>query len=483
MNTAVLRTITRIVSVLGVSAVIVYVLAFNFPIFGLDLVAKDKDVSTLTPNSRVKVEKVLGTQIQRQTEDLTYFTTKSEGFDTATIRFEFMSTQPEQEIALGYKDREEWSYFTKPVNVPFLNNLNWRRVTLKPPHLYTKSGNDTKYYSYDRLIKEPPNEIVGTYFVDPANDKLEIDSLPDYQNADEQTVIDTPLRGSHTFYTYLQFEPFQFRFEKKDLNWYEGEDIVKVRVFKGNKLLTERIIEDDGITDSSRTVGDTKALDISYEGGNPQNGVYKIQLIASGDTVITAIKTNLNRIVFEPPLFVLPKNWEDVEAKKVPVTVFSDAQKFSFRTYHNESMQDIRINADTLKLDTVQEEKTYESNEDRNIITLPLGDVVINGQGYFAFKKEQYFTPFVFKRYDIRNASDLERINYLVTDYEKPFNGEGNWKIAEVTFDLKDAFYSNGKLSWIVRASGLGANGQELYIRNMEVTLHKNPIIGEGIRD
>src|SRR5258705_12087507 len=118
MDTTAVRTTTRICVIALVACVGIYVLSYNFPLFGLNLKATEKELSQLSPNTRVKVEKVLGSEIERQTDDLTYFTTKSEGFDSATVKFEFMSTSADQSLYLGFKDNTANHYKTKPVNVP-----------------------------------------------------------------------------------------------------------------------------------------------------------------------------------------------------------------------------------------------------------------------------------------------------------------------------------------------------------------------------
>lgn len=476
MDTTAIRITTRICAKALVVCVGIYVLSYNFPLFGLNHKANNNDITALLPNSRVKKENVLGTEIERQTDDLTYFTTKSEGFDSATVKFEFMSTSADQALYLGFKDSSTNHYNTKPVNLPFLNNLDWRRITFTMPFIYAK--NDRNYSSEEDFLRNPPRDPVGIYFVDPSKYETSIDMIADYSPSQKHMIIDTPLRGSHTFYVFLGFQPFEMSITKQDLNNYEGEDNVYIKVFKGTVMLTDRLIKDDGNTTSSGPMGNQETADISYEGGNPENGVYKIVIEANADTIIKKISTNLSRIVFEPPLFILSKNWNDASNLTFsPVTLYTDARKLSFRTYHTESLQEIKIGSDTVDLSGVEEEKTYENNKNYNMITIPKGDVVVEGQGYFAFTKDQYFSPFIFKKIDIRKKEDLEKVDYFVTDYLKPFNTTGNWKLAEVEFDLKDAYYSNGKLSWIIKAPGLKANGQELYIRNMEVMFHKKAII------
>ncbi len=476
MNDIQLKILVRTI---GISCMIflgVSVLFYNFPIFGMTL----KTNSELSPDEGITKINVLGREIEKQIDDYSYFEMKSQGFDNAHISFEFMTSSDDQEISLGYRDRSDWHYKTKPVNVPFLNTISLRQATTTPPFLFIK--NPSKYISFEDFLKNPPPDAVGAYITDSLKNDFSISFLPDYQPRGEETVIDIPLRGSHTFYTYLQYEPFTMTITKKDLNWHEGEDTLVARVYKNDVLLTEKQLEDDGITDASRQQLEDQSLDISYQGGYPENGVYKIVIEASGDTVITSIRTNLHRIVFDSPVYPLSVN-EDGETKIKPVVLYTDAQKLSFKTLHNESLQKIKVNDDYIQLDTLLEPKIHETEKEYNTIKIPKGDVITTGQGYFSFSKAAFFTPYVFKKITVRNKEDLDDVDYFITDYKKPYNTTGNWKNVDVEFDLKNAYYNKGMLNWIIKTPGLKSSGKELYIRNLEITLHKNPIIGKETRD
>ena len=136
--------IKLVIRIIGISILIVigvYILSYNYPLFGLTIILKEKEVSGLSPNTRVKKVLESGSEAQKQFDDFVYFTTKSEGFDKAVIKLSFLNSSPEQEIQLGFKDRAEWHYLSKPLFLPLIESLNWNVVNSRSPSLYQRVSN------------------------------------------------------------------------------------------------------------------------------------------------------------------------------------------------------------------------------------------------------------------------------------------------------------------------------------------------------
>ncbi len=469
-----LRISVRVVCIVFLIGLLIYSLIRSYPLFGLTINLSEKELSDLSPGARVKKVLASGSEVKKQVDDSIYFTTKSDGFDKAKVKLILINGNPDQEIHLGYKDQNVWHYKTKPLYLPLIENLRWNNVNAYSPTLYQKKNNIN---SFEEFIKNPPQDkVVGTYYLSEDYTRKVLDG---YAPKTTTTKIDVPLRGSHTFYTFLQNEKFSLKVNKQDLNWYEGADKLKIIVSKDGKVLNEKIVPDDGITDTSRKLLKTQSESIEYKGGYPENGLYKIQLVGNSDIIIKSIESSFSLLAFQSPIYTVTKS--DVYSSALTSVnsniIYTDARNINFQTYHSVSLQKVKVNGEMVDVNEVAKDFLYDSQKNRNQIEIPKGDIIVSGTGYFSFAKDQFFTPYIYKNYEVKGKDDLEKVDYLLTDYTKTFNLDGGWKQAEMEFDLRDAVYDKGKLSWIIRAPGLKENGNSILIKDIEVTLEKEPVI------
>src|SRR5689334_13033333 len=76
----------------------------------------------------------------KQKDDLIYFTTPYPfKFDRARVSIKFSNPNPDQQIELGFKDREIWHYDTQVADMPFMHQGEWNPVG-SGPTLYQKSA-------------------------------------------------------------------------------------------------------------------------------------------------------------------------------------------------------------------------------------------------------------------------------------------------------------------------------------------------------
>ncbi len=456
-----IRITSRNISLFFVGLVILFVGYMNFPLYGLNYELPEKRILPLSPKNRVEYTQLLGTQVHRQTDDIVYFSTPSQGYDRATARIEFINASPTQPLLVGFKDKSDWHYYTKPADLPLINSLNWIQANSVPPILYSRK--DYKYTDVNEFLDKPPSELVGAYYTDT---NFEIGWLPDYKKSTKWTTINTPLRGSHSFYVFLENEPFSLQIKKRDLNWYEGADTMKISVYKHGVLMTDVSSVDDGITDASRGSGKIQTVVIQDNEGIPENGVYRVDIKTNDDTVIESLTTTLSKIVFTPPVFPLSAT-----------TIYTDARDLTFKTLHTPPILPVRLNGQPIMLPSVNEIVPATASANYNTVVLPQGDVIVGGTGMFAFSKNQYFTPYVIKKVDIRTEADLDKLNYLITDYVRPTRSEDGYEETTLEFNLAKAVHDKDKLSWIIQAPGLKKNGGEVLIKNITITLHKDPIL------
>jgi hypothetical protein len=456
-----IKNIIQNISLTIMAIIILFIVYMNYPLYGLNYVLRDNQIPPLTPKDRVVFTNILGLTVQRQTADIVYFSTPSLGYDRASVEIEFINPSDRQSLFMGYKDRDDWHYFTKPLDLPLINNLGWIQINTIPPLLFSR--NKYNYKDFQSFLDKPPAEAVGIY---QSNGDFEIGWLPDYKKSSKWTTINTPLRGSHSFYVFLENEPFSLQVKKRDLNWYEGPDTMKVSVYKQGMLMSESTGPDDGISAASRIEGKTQTVVVQDNGSTPDNGVYRVDIKTNDDTVIDSITTTLSKIVWIPPIFPLS-----------PTTLYTDAKDLTFKTLHTPSIVPILLNGQPIFIPAVNETIPATASANYNVIDLPQGDVIVAGMGFFSLSKDQYFTPFIFKRVDIKTESDLEKINYLITDYLQPHKGNSGYKVSKLEFDLSNSIHTNDTLNWIIQAPGLKKSGGEILIKNITVILHKDPVL------
>jgi len=475
------RNFGQFLGILLLTAFIAYILLNNFAPFGIvmtySLQTTPKDISQPGPKGRVKIETHNGQIIIHQLHDLVYFSTKMPFlFDKAKVRITFKNPNPDQTISLGFQDQGTWHYANKPLDVPFLNTLNWNRIGTNPI-LYQKE----KHFNSvnDFLHNLPTNALIGTYAYD--NDLINVSStLQNYKPSPEDTIINTPLRGRHILYVYLHNEQFHMTIEKQDLNWYEDPDPMTIKVYKDRALVYQVNADDDGIEDNSRKILPPEAITIKNPGPNlPENGVYKIVIDATADTIINKITTNLHKIVFANSLFLVTNSdaYGTIVASTTATTIYTNALLLSASTYHREGLQDVTVGDQIMHITGVKDIYSITPPEDVTKIVIPKNDVALTGlQGYFAFSPEQFFQPTPYHTTSINTKDDTSLTDYILTEY-LPSQKSGDWQVKDLTFDIHSGFIKNGQLSWILMSPKLKDGNKEILIKNIEVTLYKEPWI------
>jgi hypothetical protein len=471
-----------------------YVVLSNLTPFGVNKIYKsnffDKNGIALYPGNRVNPVVVNSENLYKQVGDMIYFSTDAPfRFDAAKVKITYKNNNPDQSLFLGFQDSEAWHYQFNIIDSPLMNSLKINRLEGRVS-LYQKNS---KYSSVGAFLDSPPqNTTVGIFNLDNLVLGRARTKLEDYLPAASPTLIDTPLRGKHVLYAYLENEPFHMTIQKQDLNWYEGEDVATVNIFKDGDLVYSVTAGDDGITNDSGDVASPQNMQISNPGPElPESGVYKVVIDATGDTVIRSIKTNLHKIVFESPIFPIENNsaYPKFINATSPTVVYSGSNQFKAHTSHTPALQtlnifdptinmDIYLVLDQLKQDTFATSSATLADTAQNLmkITIPQSDVILSAlPGYFSFSPDQYFQPTPFLTIPITGQSDVDQVEYILAKYKLP-QKDGEWSIAESEYDLSTASIQNGKLSWMIKSPGLMENNREIIIKEISVELTKKPL-------
>jgi len=192
------------------------------------------------------------------------------------------------------------------------------------------------------------------------------------------------LRGDHIIYTYIKDEPLQWSFEFRDLNRVSGKDEVNISVYDmSGKLIDSRLIPDDG-NDSNLSAIIEKPRADTIRIKNLKEGVYKIVIRTTGDTLITKFATIQSRFVFKNHIF--PADNLEYGLVDKPVEIYSD-YPVNVSTYHTAGLQSIVSSGKTYNLSMINKQIQVSPG----IIRMQKGDVVIDSPANIALSEEYHF--------------------------------------------------------------------------------------------
>jgi len=389
-----------------------------------------------------------------------------------TIKAQLKFKPGVKDIKLGVRGNEKDSFLYQPFYHAWIQNLNWDKIEDNGLILWQK---EKKFKSIADFIVNPPSKNqVTTYFVD--SEKI-LSLSQDSDNKDEKVIINTPLRGNHTLLVNVKKGPLIVKIAKQDMNAYKGEDKIKLSILKNLTVLTEKVIEDDGITDNATLMMQPQEETIKLEDVKP--GIYQVNIVSPGegaDSLITNIEINQKQAVFKNQIFFIDKK---------STVLFTDSNKIDVLTYHITSFQTIKlndkfnleINKDSQKLPFDLEILTKdEKNGQLYKLESPKNDLIISAEGYFSFSKEAFFNPEGIRAVNLENLENLDEINYILSSYKKAKEEDG-WLKSEVFFSYKDIRVEGGKLFFSLEIPGIAVSGGQLEIDNLEITVGNDNVL------
>ena len=273
--------------------------------------------------------------------------------------------------------------------------------------------------------------------------------------------ITQALRGPHQFFVFFDKGDWRLSFNFRDLNLISDNNFIQANIYRGDILVESKIIEDDKKTASreafnNRTFNNNERQGnlvgaLSFNGQEEKGNLYKVEIKSGTDIVIEEINSSSDNLVFINHL------WPVYNSE--PITIFSDTKALSLKTFEVESLGKIYLNEKEYSL-----EKTYsnlfleaerginDSLKFLNELKLENSGVLIELNGVLALKSDKFFNPSP-KKLD-RFFSPDDGFLYLISSYNSP-KKDGNYKVANLEFDLKGTSLSRGYYSFVVSIPGL----------------------------
>ena len=363
------------------------------------------------------------------------------------VQIRFKDNFPQgYDFKLGARNKEEWSFQWKAVYDP-------SRAKLEETFHLAASNDSYRIYSVNNqeiknvsgFLLHPPS---GSNIAVEPDIKIKVNTEPDIAvNRSASLTINRTLRGGHTFYTCIDNETLEFTVTKQDMNWYNGSEDLKITVYSNSGEEKGNItIPDDGDTSNSNAMGPKQTRTISIPG--LETGVYKIIMAGGEDMYIQNISTEQDKLVADHRLFVI--------SPTEIYTMIRKEQNIGFLTYHASAFQDIRIQNDTLsasvKIDrcAINYKTRMSPVGELYDISLPVGDMIITSDGYFAFTSDSYFNPTQCSVLTLQNDMDWIKnsgIDYIIINSLNTTDDNG-WVIAEAEWDMKDLWVNKDTLDF-----------------------------------
>lgn len=414
-------------------------------------------IGKLSPAERMDQGRIIG--------DPVYFSLRTpRKFDHVRITLEYEKSGdfnlPIIETGLLADNRGHYSL--KPVENKILDDLAWDKIAENNLVLYQRNK---KFSSIGGFLDDlPVQDGIALY-----NHNLDKEYLIDsYEPSQKKSMLGYPLRGEYQFFTYIKNEDLDFKFTVSDLNRNKVSDEIDLNVYYENKPIYSRRLEDDGIADDSGRVKEDRDVGINLS--NLPEGVYKVEFKAGDDMITRRIETANSRISFINKIWLADNGKNDLN-------LYTDSKSITAQTTNPGRLQKIKIGDQEIRLKNTFEQVGVMTDYSLKDIRLEKDDIILSGDGVFAFAKGHFVNP-SFRKINSNTEMYKDGIDYVLAEYKTPEAGKKS-NIATLDFDLKGAYRENGKYGFLISVPGLRVeDGPDdgLIIKKIEVDLEGKDI-------
>ncbi len=359
---------------------------------------------------------------------------------------------------------------------PILQDLSWQSIENNGLILFQKNNKyrDIQDFLSDITVANNDGKGVGVfdYRIEPVIEKSEI--------PDGNFVLNSKLRGSHTFYVYVANSPLIMNISKADLNQYIGSDEVNIIGSKDNKIIFSSTIVDDGIKEATNKSLQPQSAEIVE---NLDKGIYEVFIDCESDNIISNININQSLVVADSVFFADNPDIYPLATEFKSNNLYTDASRVDITLAHESQKQDITINNDSFYIN--EKNKSIEINSglsDISSTTSPSkelskiqtkrNDIRISTDGYLSFSEKAFFQPFLKSVSNIYNPTELNSIDYIIGKYKKALEKDG-WYEQTLSIPLDDSHLNKGSVEFILFSNDKSNsnNVNWLKIKNLQITL------------
>lgn len=417
-------------------------------------------ISDLSPVERLVSQSRFDNRVSG--EPIYFYLRTPRPFRTATVTLTLRNPAPLVELGIC-RDKTAWNFERQPIYVEGLEKL------ASHPETFQENGlllwqREKKYNSVQQFLESLPSaEKITTY-----NYQLPTQvRLSDYQPAKQARTITTGLRGGYVALTYSGGEPLEMNItvhrelKNKDnvgtsLRWTVYNE-------QGEGIISQEL---PSLADSTPTT-------ISLKTPAVRAGLYRLEFKAEDDIITDTITTPQTKLSFVNKVSLASQDRSNL-------SLLTDASYLKAQTLNPERLQTITIGQQTLSLtETYRQFSVILDDQSRAVkpIALPADDVLLAGDGVFAFTPEDIINPTT-RHYNPEMNIDRAGIDYVIARYE-PL-GEGTSYTRTVSFSLNQNCLDKGRYPLVIAASGLNPE-QPMTVERVDVKL-TGQTLGEFIR-
>ncbi len=409
-------------------------------------------INNFTPSERVDLKSSEGALLIGDPVYFSVFTPRT--FDKAKLTVVYKDNlsieTPVIEVGV-LADNVVWRYDLRPLDNKALDYLmlRWKlteengKIFLQKENNYKNAEDFEQDLLGDKIIGCPQarQKCFALYNYNLDNNFRIIN----YQSA-RPIVIDTPLRGAHQFFVYLNKDLLNLEFDFIDLNQSKNPAPIAVVISSGKENIVTENIPDKQINSGSGKIEEKRMV---IKKSNLPAGVYKVEIRVSDDIVIKKIISSLDRLAF------INRVWPVSSVK--PLKIYTNSNYLQIKALNPASLQVVNFGGQDFNLNETFRQFDFkaDSTSDVKEINLSKDDLVLENNGVFSFSESSLFDPSLKKVDQFFSVKDETK--YILANYKKPIENEG-FKTASTEIKLKGAYRENGKYSFMISVPGLKAD-------------------------
>lgn len=357
------------------------------------------------------------------------------------IRFSSPGEQVPQYVTIwGHEMRQE----------TFVNaSGTWYTSGALPPGLYRLRS------SLGDVIVEAPQSVISL-----TEESLFIPSFNRIEEGKGWLDINISLKGSHTFWTFVDNGAIELSVTKQDLNEDQGADALSIDIYDlGGNLAANASIADDG--DAAAGGGPGPMQGASLAASNLSAGAYRIEMTGD-DLLIREISINQGKLVLDDS--ITPASAETGGASNagadadalVLYTQGLSLQRAQFTAMDDGGIQQAAVTGDgvysELYIDEMDEPFAVSMVPGSYRIVMARQNLALEFNGYMSFTPDSFFLP---RRCEVAGletyVSDFkEYVDYIVVNYDDYYvtDSYDGWTTARARWKTSDLSIVDDTLSF-----------------------------------